>query len=80
MYMLLKISIDVLRILAHLINWKRHGIGLKNRVQNENLHLCKLEFCLCIRNSPGKYQPVSPVSYSSIIEEGNIFLIINIFH
>jgi len=78
--MLLKISITVLRILAHLISWKRQGVGLKNRVEKENLHLCKLEFCLCIRTGPGKYQPVSPVFYSSIIEEGNIFLIIHIFH
>ncbi len=80
MHMLLNICIAVFRILAHLISWKRQGVGLKNRVENENLHLCKLEFYLCIRDGPGKYQRVSHISYSSIIEEGNIILIRGIFH
>ncbi len=71
----LKVSIADFRILAHLINWKRQGVGLKDRVKNENLHLCKLEFYLCVRNGPGKYQIVSTASYSSIIEEGNIIRI-----
>ncbi len=71
MYVFLKISITIFRILVHLINWSRQGGGHKNRVVNENLHLCKLEFYLYVRTDPGKYRRVSPSSYSSIIEEGN---------
>jgi hypothetical protein len=67
----LKLSIIIFRILVHLINWKKPQ-GFKNRSKDENLRLCKLEFYLCVRDSPGKYRFVSPASYSSIIEEGII--------
>jgi hypothetical protein len=67
------------RIRIHLINWKRQGSNLQKLVRSENLHLCKLEFHLCIRLNHGEYQLVSPPSYSSIIEEGNIRYNQNIF-
>lgn len=60
------------RILAHLINWTQKGTGPKARFRNQRLHICKIEFRLCIRTGPGQYQFVSPSSYSSIIEEGKI--------
>lgn len=78
-YILEHIYYCIYRILAHLINWKRQGARLKHRVINEDLHICRLEFHLCVRHESGKYQSVSPASYSSIIEEGNIVLIRNIF-
>lgn len=60
------------RILVHLFNWAR--IGCENQVlyRSENGRFCQLEFGLCKRKKDNNYEMISLLSYSTIIEDGNV--------
>ena len=76
--MVLQSFLTTFRVRVRLVNWKQSRFNTKERIEQENLRLCKLEFRLCIQICPGEYQFVSPPSYSSIIEESKIQLKLNV--
>ncbi|CAF4126566.1 unnamed protein product [Rotaria sp. Silwood2] len=59
-------------ILAHLITLKQQGTEEEDLFKKENIHnICKLEFCFCTPLDSDKYESVSNVAYSTVIEDGD---------
>ena len=66
-------------IRVRLFNWKKFGPSNRDGTEREDLRLCKLELVFCVRLS-GQYHPVSPLSYTTLIEDGKANLIYRSVH